>query len=280
MVNPYTLPEGNVQIAFSGGRTSAFMLHQILEANGNLPDRCKVIFSNTGREMPETLDFVQECASRWNVPITWIEYRVIDGKHSYEVVSHNSASRSGEPFEAIIRKRKFLPNQVARFCTVELKIRPATKYLMSLGWERFAKALGIRADEARRVKPSTEASQVSWFPLFDAGITKRDVVRFWMHQPFDLRLANIKGRTPLGNCDGCFLKSEATLAMLARDYPERHAWWEQMETLAQSLSSGNGGTFRPNYSRKGMREYVERQGDWIFNTEGILCQTDGGECVA
>ena len=31
---PYVLPEGNVQIAFSGGRTSAYMLHQILEANG------------------------------------------------------------------------------------------------------------------------------------------------------------------------------------------------------------------------------------------------------
>ena len=26
MTNPYTLPEGNVQIAFSGGRTSAYML--------------------------------------------------------------------------------------------------------------------------------------------------------------------------------------------------------------------------------------------------------------
>lgn len=30
--SPYALPEGSVAIAFSGGRTSAYMLHQIIEA--------------------------------------------------------------------------------------------------------------------------------------------------------------------------------------------------------------------------------------------------------
>jgi len=68
----YTLPAGNVQIAFSGGRTSAYMLHQILETNGPLPDRVVVSFQNTGREMPETLDFVQECSDRWRaLPGGW-----------------------------------------------------------------------------------------------------------------------------------------------------------------------------------------------------------------
>ena len=43
------LPDGNVLISFSGGRTSGYMLHRILEANGDLPDRVKVLFANTGR---------------------------------------------------------------------------------------------------------------------------------------------------------------------------------------------------------------------------------------
>jgi len=64
MIN-YKLPEGNVQISFSGGRTSAYMLHQILQANGDLPGRCQVMFANTGREMPETVDFVHECEEKW-----------------------------------------------------------------------------------------------------------------------------------------------------------------------------------------------------------------------
>ena len=89
----YKLPEGNVLISFSGGRTSGFMLHEILKTNEGLPERCKVLFANTGREMPETLDFVQECSERWNVPITWLEYNRRDSKVTFDVVNHNSASR-------------------------------------------------------------------------------------------------------------------------------------------------------------------------------------------
>ena len=74
----YTLPEGNVQISFSGGRTSAYMLYKILESNDGLPERAKVIFTNTGREMNQSLDFVQECSERWNVNVTWLEYDLIN----------------------------------------------------------------------------------------------------------------------------------------------------------------------------------------------------------
>jgi 3'-phosphoadenosine 5'-phosphosulfate sulfotransferase (PAPS reductase)/FAD synthetase len=280
-LNQYILPDGNVQIAFSGGRTSAFMLHQILEANGSIPERCRVMFSNTGREMPETLDFVQECSERWNVPVVWIEYRDNDGKHAYETVSHNSASRDGEPFAAIVAKRRYLPNQRAKYCTAELKIRPAIKYLtQGLGWNRWHSAIGIRADEAHRAKPSSEARTTAWFPLCKDGITKTDVARFWARQPFDLRLANIQGRTPLGNCDGCFLKSEANLAMLARDHPERHDWWVKMENTMRLRTDGSGNQFNQDFSRRSLGDFVKRQGDWIFDDTAYLCQVDGGECTA
>ena len=277
IVSPYTLPDGNVQIAFSGGRTSGMMLHHILEANGPLPDRVRVVFSNTGREMPETLDFVAECGERWGVPIVWVEY---DPDERYRVVTRETAATDGEPFEALIRKRKYLPNGVARFCTQELKIRPTTRLLVDSGWEHWHHALGIRADEQRRVRPSQDKTHTRWFPLVDAGATRHDVEAFWREQPFDLRLDAVRGETLLGNCDGCFLKSERRLSMLARDYPERHAWWERMEDLASELTSNpHGATWRKNGSRREIREYVERQGDWIFDTEDALCQRDGGECT-
>jgi 3'-phosphoadenosine 5'-phosphosulfate sulfotransferase (PAPS reductase)/FAD synthetase len=274
----YLLPDGNVQISFSGGRTSAYMLHQIAEANGGISDRCKVVFANTGREMPQTLDFVQECGERWGIQITWVEY--FDAAPRFAVVSHNSASRDGEPFEALIRRRRYLPNQQARFCTGDLKIKPSARYLVSIGWEQWMSALGIRADEMRRVnrEPQKERWQ-RWYPLADAGVTKHHVMAFWGRQPFDLRLPNIKGNTALGNCDGCFLKSEATLAMLARDYPERHAWWERMETQTTEATTAAAARFRKDYTRSSLREFVERQGDWIFDTDGALCQKDGGECT-
>lgn len=278
MNDPYALPDGNVQISFSGGRTSAYMLHQIAASNGGIPDRCKVVFANTGREMPQTLDFVQEVGDRWKIQIVWVEYAPsIPG---FDVVSHNSASRDGQPFESLIRKRKYLPNQQARFCTGDLKIKPSARYLRSIGWDRWVSALGIRADEPSRInrEPQKERWQ-RWYPLADAGVSKHHVMAFWAAQAFDLRLQNIKGNTALGNCDGCFLKSEATLAMLARDFPERHAWWERMEAEVTETTTSAAARFRKEYTRKSLREFVERQGDWIFRTEGALCQRDGGECT-
>jgi len=277
--NPYALPAGNVQIAFSGGRTSAYMLHEILEANGSLPDRVQVLFQNTGREMNETLDFVQECGERWGVPITWLEYRA--EWPFFDIVSHNSASRNGEPFLAALEKRKILPNQRVRWCTIDLKIRTAKRYLMSLGWEEWTNCIGIRADEPNRLRPENEKGKDRWFtwqPLHHAGVTKRDVAAFWRAQPFDLRLPNVNGVTALGNCDGCFLKSEQKLSHLARFYPGRAKWWEDLEERTMK-TRGDAGRFSLRTTRKEIREFTERQGDWIFDDPDILCQADEGECT-
>ncbi|MCF6304395.1 MAG: phosphoadenosine phosphosulfate reductase family protein [Rhodobacteraceae bacterium] len=275
ILNQFTLPKGNVQISLSGGRTSGLMLHKILEANGDLPDRVKVAFANTGREMPETLNFVQEIASRWSVKITWVEDAERGGKVLFDVVSHNSASRNGEPFKRLIQRKKACPDQSKRFCTEHLKILPARRYLIDLGWKQWTNAIGIRADESHRVKPSPDKRVDRWFPLNDAGITKNDVLDFWKKQPFDLIVP-----AGLGNCDGCFLKSEATLSALARDYPDRHNWWVEIETLATRLTkSPNGARFRSQYTRKELGDFVEKQGDWIFDDQEYLCQKDGGECT-
>lgn len=274
-MNHYTLPDGDVQIAFSGGRTSAYMLHQILEANGGLPGRAQVIFSNTGREMPETLDFVQECGERWNVPIVWVEDSPVRSGPLYNAVSHNSASRDGEPFMALLKRKKACPDQSKRFCTEHLKILPARRYLMARGWRKWANATGIRADEPHRVKKSKDKRVVRWYPLVEAKIEKPDILEWWSRRPFDLRVP-----PGYGNCDGCFLKSEAQLAALCRDYPERHAWWERAEQVASSLASTGHARFRDQYTRKDLRTFVQRQGDWIFDTEDALCQADGGECHA
>lgn len=281
----YILPEGNVQIAFSGGRTSAYMLHQILEANGGIPEpRVQVTFQNTGLEMPQMLDFVHEVGVRWGVPITWLEYRG-EAPH-FAVVGFQGAARNGEPFDALIDKRQYLPNQQSRFCTIELKVRTVKRWLRSLGWDHWVNCVGFRADEPHRLnKPPPRDRWTVWAPLAAAGVSKRDVSAFWSAQPFDLNLPNVGGRCSLGNCDGCFLKSEAHIAALIRDYPERASWWERAEARigaleAQKKRPADNAQFSRRYSRRGLREFIERQGDLILNTEGALCQADDGECVA
>jgi hypothetical protein len=249
------------------------MLHQILVANDGLRDDVVVAFANTGREMPETLDFVNEISSRWNVAITWLEYT--DQKPLFEVVNHNSASKFGEPFEKLIRKNKYIPNTLRRKCTQELKVLTIKRYLSSIGWKKWTNTIGIRSDEFRRVKESKDNRWVNWFPLVDDNKTKFDVADFWLKQSqaFDLQLPIINGVTVYSNCDGCFLKSELKLAEMWRDHPEKMEWWSGLE---QEF----GHTFRyDGVSYQDIKNNLDKQGDFVFDIEGFFCQADDGECT-
>lgn len=269
-------------ISFSGGRTSAYMLWRVLQSNGGkLPAGVEVCFANTGKEAEETLRFVRDVQDNWRVPIRWIEYR--DDDAGYALVDFETASRKGEPFAALIKKRQYLPNPVTRFCTVELKIRAMHKHLKSLGWkdgDGWDQMVGIRADEPRRVskiraRPSPETSKETMvMPLADAGVTKADVGNFWRAQSFDLGLRNDNGTTPEGNCDLCFLKGANRVFTLIKKSPGRAIWWAQQESLSLSLSSKPSGarfrSDRPSYQE--MHDYAINQDDMFdADDEAIAC---------
>lgn len=238
-MNPYKLPNDEyVLISFSGGRSSAYMLHQLIKTNSGLPDKTVVAFANTGREMPQTLDFVHECGRRWGVDIVWLEHNYKGKKSIVEPVNYETASRDGEPFERLIKRRRFLPNVATRFCTQELKIRTMQRYMRQwCGAQSYLNYIGIRADEPRRVAKvralnETENFRPAVIPMAEEGVTKECIGRFWNAMPFDLELPNINGTTPLGNCDLCFLKGVKRLSSLVRDYPERAQWWMRQEDRA------------------------------------------------
>lgn len=277
MRDPFKIA-GPTCISFSGGRTSAYMLWRVLQSNGGLPPDAAVCFANTGKEEEATLRFVQRCATEWGVPITWLEYA--DTADGFRIVDMATASREGEPFEAVILKRNFLPNPVARFCTVELKIQPELRYLKSaLGWSEWDNMIGIRADEPKRIakiraNPSGgKSGPERIMPLSDAGVSKAVVGSFWKRSAFDLELPNINGTTPNGNCDLCFLKGAGQIVSLIREKPTRPIWWAKMETSISNAKIQNGGRFRsdrPSYAE--MMDFIDKQGDFGFeDEEGIAC---------
>ena len=272
MANPFEIKEPTC-ISFSGGRTSAYMLWRVLDANNGIPPpHARVMFANTGKEEEATLKFVNDCSVNWNVPITWVEYR--DADPAFAVVNYETASRNGEPFEALIRKRQYLPNPVTRFCTSELKIRSIHKYLKSTGWDDHNETMdwiGMRADEQRRAAKIADKSRM---PLVAAGVTKETVGEFWRNQSFDLELPNINGVTYHGNCDLCFLKGGSQVLSLIAEKPERGIWWAQMEALALALASKPSGAVfrsdRPSY--KSMIQFASEQKDMFDpNEESIAC---------
>ncbi|QOU08004.1 phosphoadenosine phosphosulfate reductase family protein [Pseudomonas fluorescens] len=281
-MSPYKLA-GTTVVSFSGGRTSAYMLRQVLDNNTDLDDLI-ITFANTGKEHPATLEFVRECAERWAVPIVWLEFR--DNDAGFAVVDYATASRQGEPFEALIRKRKYLPNPVTRFCTIDLKIRIIHKYLRSLGLSTEEAPVdmmtGIRADEPRRVakiRTRKSTSESKWtamaMPLADAGVGVQDVTDFWASQPFDLMLPTINGRTLEGNCDLCFLKgAKQVYSIIASDRPKA-VWWARMESevVSGGKFTGDGARFRfdrPSYQQ--MIDYSDIQFDMFADhDEAIAC---------
>lgn len=275
MTDPFKIT-GPTCISFSGGRTSAYMLWRVLQSNSGLPDEAIVCFANTGKECEETLEFVRDCSVNWNVPITWLEFEdAAETSDRSRLVTFETASRNGEPFEALIRKRNYLPNPVTRFCTIDLKIRPIALHILSIGMAdtkteaENMSMIGMRADEQRRAAKIADKSRI---PLVTAGITKEDVGAFWRDQPFDLRLPNNNGVTMHGNCDLCFLKGGAQILSLIAEKPERAVWWASMEALALA-SKPSGAVFRsdrPSYAA--MAQFAKDQRS-IFdeNEEGIAC---------
>jgi hypothetical protein len=278
MNDPFKI-NGPTCISFSGGRTSAYMLWRVLQSNGGLPDEAKVCFANTGKEEEATLRFVDRCSKEWGVPITWVEYAdAVETKDRFRVVSFETASRDGEPFEAIIRKRNYLPNPVSRFCTVEMKVRAIHRYLKSIGWTEWDSMLGIRADEQRRLAKIGNQDygkhEEKIAPLGRVGVTKEIVGKFWESMPFDLELPNINGVTMHGNCDLCYLKGGAQILSLIKEKPERAVWWAKMEALALALASAPDGALfrkdRPSYAQ--MAKFAEQQQDMFDpQEEGISC---------
>ena len=260
MTNPYFIDEP-AAISFSGGRTSAYMLYKILEAHGGkLPDYIKCLFSNTGKELPETLDFVQACSDNWGVEIVWLEFQGL--KEQPKIVNYDTAARNGEPFDLLTTQKSYLPNPMARFCTVELKIIPIEKYMR----EDFLTIVGIRSDEPRRVAKQ-RAKPNYLVPLANDKVTVETIRDFWATQNFGLNLPMMpNGVSNLSNCDLCFLKGGGIKKSIIAHKPELADWWAGQEKKI-------GGRFRsdqPDYQQ--MKLIATDQGDLFeFDDESIPC---------
>lgn len=216
----------NLLVSFSGGRTSAFMAYWLKQNRSN-EYNILVVFANTGKEREETLQFVQECDQRWGLGVVWIEAVThLEKGHGVtaRVVDFHTASRNGEPYESFIQKHG-IPNQSAPTCTRELKAYPIRSYARSIGWTKYTTAIGIRADEPKRIDLKKAKKEKILYPLAQIiRITKSDINLFWSRQPFDLHLKSYEG-----NCDLCWKKSLRKLMTLTQEHPELAAWWRSME---------------------------------------------------
>lgn len=118
--------------------------------------------------------------------------------------------------KALIEENGALPNWRARWCTVELKIRPFASFLeqATAHYANVYSYVGIRADESEREGGDYASlpGVVSTFPLREWSWGLEDVLRY-----LDARGINIPQRT---DCARCFFQSLQEWKDLWRNHPD------------------------------------------------------------
>lgn len=219
-------------INFSGGKTSAYMTILLKPTPDDI-----VLFTDTKREHALTYKFIDD-------------FERNEGIKVHRAVFTHDKFPGMQGFEILANKKRYLPNRTQRFCTEELKINTAKRYLRSLGIQTFENYIGFRSDEKRRVdayKPKYKKVHAK-FPLYEMGITKEDVELYWANKPYTLEIPRI-----LGNCDLCFLKGKNAIIRILQDHPEYAEKWIRDEDLVRELTGGkNDATYIKGISYREM----------------------------
>ena len=233
-------------VSFSGGQSSAFLCHYLLENYSNQFE-FHFVFANTGREHEETLIFTDKVDKHLGLNLVWMEgiTSPIHGKGmSHRIVNFQTAARKGEPFEQLISVEG-IPNISRQKCSDYLKTQTIRSWMRANGLARrgwSAKtAIGMRADEPDRAdmdKASTKRYNLV-YPLCHWGsFTKPDVNDFWDDMPFKLMIP-----VHYGNCLTCFKKSDAKLFLVAQEHPEWFSWNREMEEKYGMVKAKEGHTW-------------------------------------
>lgn len=221
-------------LGLSGGKDSSALAVYMRD---RVPEM-EYFFSDTGKELPETYEFLDRLEALLGKPIVRLNMDSDDSKN--RDFDHWLTLYGG-----------LLPSSQVRWCTVNLKIRPFEEYV---GENKAYHYIAIRADEDRvGYKPPTTSSLRNIepkYPFKEDGITKADVYRILEESGVGLP-DYYKWRTRSG-CYFCFfqrksewvglLEQHPDLFELAKDYEkfnpetgERFTWGqsESLEELAQ-----------------------------------------------
>ena len=261
-------------INVSGGRTSGYMLWLMKSVLEEIGADFRAVFCNTGFEHPETIKFIAAMEDHWQVPITRLEYKLYYKSPGYKVVQRGEEDTGGRPFTELCRYYKKLPARNMRFCTKELKVRTAARYMKQNFGLDYVSFLGIRADEPHRnteLLYDAREKHYAAYPLADLGVTKEDVLEFWREQSFDLGLRISPTQTVGGNCVFCFLKGEHNTAETIAEFPELLSPWKALEEEFKE-------TFSPRFSLAQVEADL-KSGRKFKLQNGYYCAKSFGDCT-
>jgi 3'-phosphoadenosine 5'-phosphosulfate sulfotransferase (PAPS reductase)/FAD synthetase len=198
-----------VVCSISGGKDSTCMALLLKEAELDYES----IFMDTGWEHEATLEYIEKYLTKYVGPIVHL------------------GNPKGGMRDLIVDKGQF-PRKTARWCTGELKLTPAKKYLKSLPYEPV-NAVGIRAEESasRSKYPEWEYSSEFkcdvWRPILNW--TEDDVIFMLQRHGIRPNPLYLLGSKRVG-CWPCVFSSKKSLRVLAKESPDRVREIRQLES--------------------------------------------------
>ena len=178
---------------------------------------------------------------------------------------------SDKTFDEVIGNYKmangtnYLPNQMTRFCTVDMKVKPIAQWCYENTELPVEMRIGFRANEMSRAKTMIERAvdgiesfkfkvgekngrnkwktlpyRAARFPLIEDGTFKDTIEEFWKDKPVRFAYKN--------NCVGCFHRSEIFLKHMSQRDENKFQWFIDMEEK-------NGCTFKSGVTYKKIKDH-------------------------
>ena len=189
-------------LGLSGGKDSSALAVYMRD---RVPEM-EYFFSDTGKELPETYEFLDRL-------------EVFLGKPIVRLNMERDPSENRDFDHWLTLYGGLLPSSQVRWCTVNLKIRPFEEYV---GEDKAYNYIAIRADEDRvGYKPLKTAALRNIepkYPFKEDGITKEDVYRILEESGVGLP-DYYKWRTRSG-CYFCFFQRKSEWVGLLEEHPD------------------------------------------------------------
>lgn len=240
-----------ILIFYSGGKDSQAALIWAVQKYG--VQNCEAIFCDTGWENPVTYEHIKTTTEQLGVKLVTIK-----------------SSKYAGMVDLAIKKKRF-PRTNARFCTEELKSKPAIDYILAQT-EHLIVNEGIRANESfSRSKMQAQCTYFKYY--FESGANgkkhtyrKKDVIEWcktynadkirpiftWSaQQTVDFIRDNGQQPNPLYymgfsrvGCFPCIMARHQEVRLIAENHPEM---WIRLENAEKNIGRS---FFPPNYIPK------------------------------
>jgi 3'-phosphoadenosine 5'-phosphosulfate sulfotransferase (PAPS reductase)/FAD synthetase len=202
-------------LSLSGGKDSAALA---IYMRDRVPEM-EYIFNDTGKELPETYDYLDQIQDYLGKPIVRTTDRPglenLGFDHWYHVYG------------------EMIPSGHRRWCTKMLKLKPFELYV---GFDTVYNYIGLRADENRKGYISGKPNIIPLYPFSEDGLVLADIEKILIDSGIGMPPYTKWGRTRSG-CFFCFFQQKIEWVRLKQTHPDLFAEAKKYERVYEKTGN-------------------------------------------